>query len=311
MVFLQIEGLVDIGHEDSCRDDEPCHELIELAVAHLEQDGDKFFHPIVEFLLRGHRREEVECLHTNGVHGMGGTADALVLEEVVEPAVVVGDQCIEAHVHLHQVKARGEFEECRDTHAQVVGGHIPVAVGHQFGQLLVQTDFVLQRDGHGCLWRKHEAYETRETRVLVDEMSQFVSDDEAQLILCHQVEESGVDIHDIRLALVFRSHRKGVHRRVASDIEVDGLFEMQFVFHLMAQSVEVGQRVLLDFQTVSLHTASPVGIGARGLDFLEHGLYHRPLEGVVDLLAELFLQGNGWFQVFPALFCFWLVLHYD
>ena len=143
-------------------------------------------------------------------------------------------------------------------------------------------------------------YETGEFGVFVDEMSQLMSYDEAQFIFCHQVEKGGVDIHNVRLAFVLCRHGESVDRRVSRDIEVNRFIEMQLVFYLMAKSIEIGQQVFLYFQTMSLHAASPVGVGTRCLYFFEHGLYHTSLEGIVDLFAELFFECNGGLEVPPS-----------
>ena len=85
-------------------------------------------------------------------------------------------------------------------------------------------------------------------------------DNKTQLVLCHKIEQSRVNIHNMRLALTFGSKRKRIHRRISGNIKIDFFSEFQLIFHLLAKIIKIRQEFRLHLQTVSLHTAPPVGV---------------------------------------------------
>lgn len=75
----------------------------------------------------------------------------------------------------------------------------------------MQVDLELQGDGRrGGLRRIDEVDEALERGVLVDQMPQFVPDDESQFIFAHQVEELGVDVHDVGMPGILRSDGESI-----------------------------------------------------------------------------------------------------
>ena len=75
-------------------------------------------------------------------------------------------------------------------------------------------------------------------------MAQFVAHHEAKFFGSHQVEKSRVDVDDMRLVLTLGSHREGIDTGVAGDVEIDRLGKAEFIFHLSAESIEIGQEFL-------------------------------------------------------------------
>ena len=101
-----------------------------------------------------------------------------------------------------------------------------------------------------------ELEETEYHCVLVDEVPDFVTDDELQFLASHEVEQTRVDFNDVLSVFVGGCERHGVDLRVAGDIEVDVLLELQFLFHFVAEFVEVAEQLVIHFQAVALHHAA-------------------------------------------------------
>ena len=289
--FALIHLAVDISHDDARRGDEFGSIFILLAIAHLEQYRYQFVHLAIEFFLRLGIGKEVERLHSDRVHGVRSEAHALVAEEEFQAAEVVGKQGIDAHIHLHEVETRSHFEECSDASIEVLGSLIAVAVGNEFGELVVKANFVLQRHGHRRFRREHEANESRQLSVFINQVAQFVAHHEAKFFGSHQVEKSRVDVDDMRLVLTLSSHRKCIDTGVAGDVEIDGLGKTEFIFHLSAESIEIGQEFLFHLEAMTFHIAAPIGIAVRrGAEFAQHRLHNIALQGVVYLCAFLAFQ---------------------
>ena len=107
-------------------------------------------------------------------------AHAAALEEVVQVLAVVRQEFLDADLHLLEVQAGCHFEEGGDAGVQVPAGEVTVAVGDQLGQVVVQVDLELQGDGRRSgLRRVDEIDEALERGVQVDQMPQFVADDES------------------------------------------------------------------------------------------------------------------------------------
>ena len=233
---------------------------------------------------------------------MGSTAHSLILQEVFQATVIVGYQRLDADIHLRQVQAGCQLEESSYAHIQVFRNDIAITVGHQLGQLVVQTNFILKTHRHISFGRKHETNEAGQSRILIDEMSQFMPDNELQLIGCHQIKQGRIDVDNMRFSLLLSCYRKSVDRRITCNIEIHWLFKIQLFLHIMTQAMEIRQKFLVHLQAVSFHVAPPVSVASGHPDFLEHFLYYRTLQGIVNLLTNLSFQFNRWIEIATALY---------
>ena len=202
---------VEIGDDDAGGGDEDGHGLVQRVVAYLQQDLDQFVHSFIQLLLAPGVGKQVDGLDADGVDGVVVLTHAASLEEVIQVLAVVGQEIFDADLHLFEIQAGRHLEERGDASVQVPAGEVAVAVGDQFGQVVVQVDLELQGDGRrGVLRRIDEVDEALERGVQVDQMPQLVADDESQFILAHQVEQLGVDVYDMGVLRVFRCDGKGV-----------------------------------------------------------------------------------------------------
>ena len=150
----------------------------------------------------------------------------------------------------------------------------------------------MQGHGHVGIRREHKVYEPGQGCVPIDEMPQLVPDNKPQFVLGHESEERRIDVHDVRFFLVLGCYRKGIHRGVAGNVEVDLFLEVQFSAHFVTKVVEVLEQVLLHLQAVSFHGTAPIGIGIGGLYLAKDLLHNRTLQCIVYLFSDLLLQLN-------------------
>ena len=287
-------AVVGVGHNEAGR----CHEhgqvFVQRAVAHFQQDVDELVHAVLQLLFVFGGDKEVDGLYTDGVNRMVVAAEAFSLHEVVQALAVVGKQGINAYVHLRKVQTGGHLIEGRHASVQVAVGQESVAVGHQFRQLVVQANLVLEGDGRiGGVRREYEINEPFEGRILVDDVPKFMADDKAQLVLAHEVEHGGVDVHDVRLAIFLGRYGKGIERAVTGDVEVHLFRKVQALLDFLAESVEFRKDFLVHLHAVAFHAAAPVVVSGAVLRSFEDGFHHWPLQGLVDLFSEFPLQREG------------------
>lgn len=162
----------------------------------------------------------------------------------------------------------------------------------------MQADLVLKGDGRiGGIRRKYKVDKPFESRILVDDVAKFMADDKAQLVLAHEVEHRGIDVHDVRLAIFLGRYGKGVERAVAGDVKVNGILEIQARFHILAQGIEVREDFLVHLHAVAFHAAAPVVVSGAVLGGFEDGFHYRSLQGLVDLFPEFAFQRESGSEV--------------
>ena len=224
-------------------------------------------------------------------------AHAAPLEEIVQVLAVVGQEVVDTHLHLLQIQAGSHLEEGRDAGLQVPAGNVPVAVRHQFRQVVVQVNLVLQRNGDlGGLRRVHKVNQAPQGRVLVNEVSQLMTNHKLELVLVHEVEQLRVHIDDVRVFTVFCRNGKGVDGGVAGDIVVHFLLKVQALLDFMAQVVKVPQQVFVGLHAVAFHPAPPIVVVGAPLGIFEDKAYYIALKGMINLAGKRLLQLNLGFK---------------
>ena len=103
----------------------------------------------------------------------------------------------------------------------------------------MQANLVLHGDGNlRAVRRENEVDQAFESRVLVDQVAQFVADHEAQLIFAHQVEHRGIDIDNVWLPFIFSGNAEGIQITVAGDVEIDFLLDIQSFDYILTKGME-------------------------------------------------------------------------
>ena len=88
---------------------------------------------------------------------------------------------------------------------------------------------------------------------------------------------------------IFGSKGEGINVAVTCYVEVNFVIEVEFLFHVLAQVVKVGEQFFLHLEAVPLHAAAPVGIAARRGGLAQHVFNYFALQSVIYLFAKLFL----------------------
>ena len=282
--------LVDAGGDQAGRGDEDGQGLVQRAVAHLEENLDQLLHALVQRILVLGIGKQVDGLDTDRIDRMVVLTHTLSLEEILQPLAVVLQEIVDADLHLLEIQTGGHLEESRHAGLQFTAGEIAIAVRHQLGEVVVQVDLILQQERDPGLGRIDEIDQPPQGRVLVDEVSQLMADDEAQFVLAHQVEEFGIDIDDMRMPPFLRRDGEGVDGGIPRHVEIDGLLEAQPFLDVVAKIVEVPEEILFHFHAVALHAASPVIVVRGVLRILEDELHDIALQGRINLGGKFLLE---------------------
>ncbi len=240
--------------------------------------------------------EEVQGLDPDRIHRMVVQAHAVPFQEVFEVLAVLLDIRMHIQVQSLDVQAGGHFEEGRYAGLDVGNGQIAVAVGDKLAQLRPKPDLVLQHGRQfGVLGRIDKADEPVQFGIPVDNVPQFVAQDEAQLIGRHQLDETGIEIDDVWLFLVFGEHGEGVDLGVACHVQIDLLLEAELVFDFFEKVVQALHQPLFHPETVPFHPTPEITAVLALFHLPSDWVHDVPVQRAENLVPELlfFLQAPG------------------
>ena len=103
--------------------------------------------------------------------------------------------------------------------------------------------------------REHEADQTEHLRILVHEVAELMSDNETELVICHEIDKRRVDVHDMRLAFARRSNCPGVDCRVTGDVKIHWISETKFLLDTIKKVMKMTHEPLLNLEAMAFHSA--------------------------------------------------------
>ena len=104
--------------------------------------------------------------------------------------------------------------------------------------------------------REHEADQAEHLGVLVHQVAELMSDNETELVICHEVDQGRIYIHNMRFTLACGCDCPCIHCRITCDVEINRVSETEFVLDTIKKVIKMAHEPLLNLEAMAFHSAS-------------------------------------------------------
>ena len=104
--------------------------------------------------------------------------------------------------------------------------------------------------------REHKADQSEHFSILVHQVTKFVSYNKSQFIVCHKVDQSGIDVHDMRFSLTCCCYCPCVDCRISCNIEIYRILESETSLDILEEVIKMAHEPLFNLEAMTFHCTS-------------------------------------------------------